>query len=263
VLPNQTRSPSQIIGELLEGHPEAASLQSEASHCRALARTAAANVIRTFAAEQAARLAYEELRHRLDPRRFRTVSLGVGLPVLGLLGAALTVLDVIELSKSLGSVAPVLPALAAAAVWLIGAWVAALASREHRWPVVGAASAAAVSLSALLAVLHGSGRHALMAGVVVSAFILALAAGAALLINRMECASLFVARQRWRRTKGVYEAAVRTERDDTEAAVVSTEAWLSLVRTRASAGTDDEHLVREAVTLAITLLENSRGQLQL
>jgi len=36
-----------------------------------------------------------------------------------------------------------------------------------------------------------------------------------------------------------------------------------LVRTRASAGTDDEHLVREAVTLAITLLENSRGQLQL
>jgi hypothetical protein len=262
VLLSQTRSPSQIIGELLAGHPEAASLHGEASHCRALARSAAENVARTFAAAQAARLAYEELRHRLDPRYVRTVDFGAGLLILALLGAGLTQFDVIELSDSLGGIAPALPALAAAAVWLTGAWVAALASREHRWPVVAATSTAAVLLGLLLAALHGFGRHTLVAGVLVSVFILVLAAGAAVLIGRMECASSFVARRRWQRARHAHEAAVRTERGDAELAAITTEAWLGIVRTRASSLADDECLVRETVTLAIAVLEGSRPQLQ-
>ena len=262
MLLSQTRSPSQIIGELLAGHPEAASLQGEATHCRALARTAAANVARTFAAAQAARLAYEELRHRLDPRYLRTVDFGAGLLILALLGAGLTLLDVIELSDSLGGIAPALPALAAAAVWLTGAWVAALASREHRWPVVAATVSVAVLLGLLLAVLHGFGRHTLVAGVLVGVFILVLAAGAAVLVGRMECASLFVARRRWRRARRAHEAAARTERDDAEVAATTTEAWLGMVRVWANSLGEDERLVRETVTLAIVLLEDSRPQLQ-
>jgi len=92
VLPGRTRTPAQIIGELLNRHPEAASLQSEASHRRALACGAAARAGRAFAAAQASRLAYEELRHQLDPRRLRTVNFAAGLLVLTLLGAGLTVL---------------------------------------------------------------------------------------------------------------------------------------------------------------------------
>lgn len=74
------------MGELLAGHPEAASLLAEASHRRALARVSAAAAGRAFATAQAARLRYEELRHRLDPRLRRTVGFGAGLIVLVLLG---------------------------------------------------------------------------------------------------------------------------------------------------------------------------------
>jgi hypothetical protein len=56
MLLSQARTPSQIIGELLAGHPEAARLQAEASHCRGLARVAAANVALKFAAAAVARL---------------------------------------------------------------------------------------------------------------------------------------------------------------------------------------------------------------
>jgi hypothetical protein len=262
VVLSHTRTPSQIIGELLTGHPEAASLQAEASHCQALARGAAANVVRTLAAALAARLAYEELRHRLDPRRRRTVDFAAGLLILALLGAGLTLLDTIVLSGSLGGTSPGLLALAAAGVWLTGAWVAALASREGRWPVVVAASVVAGMLALLLAAVHSSGRHSVAAGVLVSVFILVLAVGAAVLIARIECASLFVARRRWHRARAVHETAVRTEQSDAEAAAVATEAWLGTVRTRASSFADDEHLVHETVALAVALLEDSRPQLQ-
>jgi hypothetical protein len=124
------RSPSQIIGEMLTGHPEAASLLAEASHCQALARASAAIVRRTFAAAQVTRLGCEGLLHRLDPRRRRTVNFGSGLLIIGLMGAGLTLLDAIEL----GGMWAVLPALAITAVWLTGAWLAALACRDRRWP---------------------------------------------------------------------------------------------------------------------------------
>ena len=95
--PDDPRTPSQIMGELLTGHPEAASLLAEASHRRALARNSAAAVRRAFAMAHGARLHYEELRHRLDPRARRTIGFAPGLAVLVLLGAGLTLLDVIEL----------------------------------------------------------------------------------------------------------------------------------------------------------------------
>ena len=73
VLPDRPLRPSKILRELLTGHQEAASLLGEASHRQALAQESAARVARRFAALQAARLYYEELRHRLDPRCRRTV----------------------------------------------------------------------------------------------------------------------------------------------------------------------------------------------
>jgi hypothetical protein len=259
VLPGHTRTPSQIIGELLTGHPEAASLQAEASHCRALARSSAANAGQAFAAEQAARLRYEELRHRLDPRR-RTVDFGAGLLILALLGAGLTLLGVIELN-GLGQTSSVLSALAAAGVWLTGAWLAALASRDHRWPLILADSIAAVLLGLLLAVLHGFDHGSAVFGILLSACILVLAGGAAVLMARMESPSLFAARWRWHQAQAVHKAAVQTEQDDVEAATVATEAWLSLVRTRASTLADDEHLVHDTAAMAVALLESGRPQL--
>ena len=74
VLPGQVPTPSQILSELLTGHPKAVSLQAEASHCRALALCSATKVSREFTAAQAARLDYDELRHRLEPRRRRSGS---------------------------------------------------------------------------------------------------------------------------------------------------------------------------------------------
>ena len=168
----------------------------------------------------------------------------------------------VQLNDSLGGLAPALPALAAAAVWLTGAWVAALASREHRWPVVAATVSVAVLLGLLLAVLHGFGRHTLVAGVLVGVFILVLDGrrGSAHRAHGMRVAVR--ARRRWRRARRAHEAAARTERDDAEMAAITTEAWLGMVRIWANSLGEDQRLVRETVTLAIALLEDSRPQLQ-
>jgi hypothetical protein len=78
----------------------------------------------------------------------------------------------------------------------------------------------------------------------------------------MESGSLFAARWRWHRTQAACEAATRLEQEDREALGVATEAWLSLVRTRASAVADgDEHLVQATVALAAILIEGARPQL--
>jgi hypothetical protein len=263
VIPGYTRTPSQIINELLNGHPEAASLQGEASHCRALTRVSAANVSRAFAAEQAARLGYEELRHRLDPRRRRTAHFGGGLLVLVLIGTGLTLLDYLELSGLLGRNSSVILAAATTVVWLTGTWLAALPTRERRWRMVLAAATAAVLLSLALTAAHGIGRASVVFGVLLSMFILVLAGGATALMARMEFASLFVARRRWYRARAIYEAAVRTEQDDAEAAAVASQAWLGMVRSRASAVADDEQLVHETMALAAALLESGHSQLPL
>ncbi len=105
----QTPPRSQILDELLTSHPEAASLLAEASHCHALASSSAANVGQAFTAAQAARLSYEELRHRLDPRRRRTIHFGAGLILLIVLGG-------------MGSVLPTLAATAHRS-WVFGVLV--------------------------------------------------------------------------------------------------------------------------------------------
>jgi hypothetical protein len=99
---------------------------SHVQKSRELATAYLTHASQAFDAAQAARLGYEELQHRLDRRRVRTVGLAAGLLALTLVGAGLALLDANELSVVLGPVRPVLPALAAAAVWLAGSWVAAL-----------------------------------------------------------------------------------------------------------------------------------------
>lgn len=258
MLPGHMRTPAQIIGELLAGHPEAVSLQAEASHCRALARSSAACARQEFDAAQAARLGYEELRHRLDPRRARTIGLGAGLLALTLVGAGLTLLDAVELSGVLGPVRSVFPAVASAAVWLAGAWIAALASRERRWSVCAAAGIAGVLLGLLQAALRGFGHQNVLFGALIGVLILGLASAAAVLMARMESSSLFAARRRWHRARAAHRAALRIEQDDREAATVATDSWLGLVRTRASVLAGDERVVQETVALAIDLLESGQ-----
>ena len=261
MLPVHSHTPAQIIGELLTGHPEAASLQAEASHCQALASVSTARAEQARTTAQAVRPAFEELRHRLDPRRRHTVDFGAGLLILALLGAGLTLLDVIQLHGLLGGTSSVLVALLAAVVWLTGAWVAALAGREHHRHAVLAATVAALGLGLLLAASHGSSHRSMLFGALVSAFILALAAGAAVLMARMESVSLFLARRRWHRARAAYAAAARTEHQDVEMAAIAIQAWLGLVRSRAGTLADDRELVDETLALAVELVQGGHTQL--
>jgi hypothetical protein len=274
VLPDHRPSPVKIIGELLANHPEAASLLAEASHRRALAVCSAAVVRLKFNAAQAARLAYEELRHRLEPRRSHLVDYLAGLLLLLGLSATLAMLNLIEFSGFLGGLSSAFPALAATAVWLTAAWLAAVAVRRRRGIVVAAIIGAAVLLVLALVALHGLGAHqgwpavtghacgSMVFAAVTGAFILVLTAGAASLVAHLEPASLLVARRRWYRARAAHEAAVATEHADAEAAAIATQAWLALVKTRAIAvAAGDEHLVRDTVALARVILESARPDL--
>jgi hypothetical protein len=264
--PEHRPTPAQIIGELLLNHPEAASLLARATHWRSLAVWSAATARRKFAAAQAARLGYEELGHLLDPRRRHPINFAVGLLLLVVLSAGLVMLDVIEL----GGLRSVLPALAAAAVWLTGAWLGAVAAHQRRWILVAAVTAAAILLGLLLVALHGLGPHPgwsalsgrAVFGALTGAFILVLTAGAAVLIAHLEPASLQVARQRWYRARAAYEEAVETEQADTQAAAVAAESWLGLVRARVTAiAADEDSLVQATVAFAAALVGDGRLQL--
>jgi hypothetical protein len=270
VLSDDRPTPAKIIGELLTNHPEAASLLSEASHCRALAVCSATVARLKFAAAQTARLAYEELRHRLEPRRSHPIHFAVGLFLLLVLGAGLAMLNLIELSGLLGALSSVLPALAATAVWLTLAWLAAVAARQRRWALVAVIVGAALLLGLLLIGLHGFAPHPLrptvdastVFGGLTGAFIVVLTAGAAALIAHMEPASLLVARRRWHRARTAHEEAVETERADAQAAALAAQAWLGLVRARVTAlAASEERLVQDTVALAAVLMESARPQL--
>jgi len=272
--PDHRPAPAQIVGELLSSHPEAASLLGQASHCRALAVCSAGTTRLRFAAAQAARLAYEELRRGLEPRGRHLVYFGVGLVLICALAAGLAVLDLIELSGLLGGSGSVLPALGATAVWVTLAWLGAAAVRQRHWALVASIAAAAVLLELLLIALHGfepppgwpaDAAHAtvsLLVGTLIGTFILVLTAGAGALVFCMEPSSLLLARRHWHRARTAYEDAVETERADAEAAAVAAEAWLGLVRTRVTAvAAGDEHLMRATVDLAEILLESGRPEL--
>lgn len=272
--PDHRPIPAKIIGELLTNHPEAASLLGHASHCRALAVCSAITTRLRFAAAQAARLAYEELRHRLQPRGGNPVHFGVGLLLLFLLSVGLAMLDLIELSSLLGGPRSVLPALAATAAWVTAAWLGTVAVRQRRWALVAGIGAAGALLGLLLVVLHGLGPHpgwptagghstgSMVFGALTGALTLVLTVGVGALVAYMEPASLLLARRRWHRARTAHEEAVKAERVDVEAAAVAAEAWLGLVRTWVTAiAADDERLVQTTVALAAVLMESSRPEL--
>lgn len=267
-------TPARIIGELLTSHPEAGSLLAEASHRQALAAWSAADTGTKFRGAQAARRAYEELWHRLEPRRGRPVPFDVGLLVLAVVGGGLAMLDLVELSGLPGGPGPALLALAATAVWMTIASLAAVTGRRRRWALLSGIVAAAMALGLLLVALHafaphpgwpaadGRSRGGGILGVLVAAFILVLVAGAAALIARMEPAGLLAARRRWHGTRASYEEAVRVQQADLEAAAIATEAWLGLVRawvTTVARG--EEQLIAETVALAVALAETGRAKL--
>lgn len=266
-------TPARIIGELLTSHPEAESLLAEASHRQALAAWSAADTGTKFRGAQAARRAYEELWHRLEPRRGRPVPFDVGLLVLAVAGGGLAMLDLVELSGLPGGPGPALLALAATAVWVTIASLATVTGRRRRWALLSGIVAAAIALGLLLVALHafaphpgwpaGGGRsRGGILGVLVAAFILVLVAGAAALIGRMETAGLLAARRRGHRARASYEEAVRVRQADLEAAAVAAEAWLGLVRawvTTVARG--EEQLIGETVALAVALAETGRPKL--
>ena len=272
--PEGRPTPATVIGGLLTSHPEAESLLAEASHRRALAVCSAVFTRMKFAAAQATRLAYEELRHRLEPRRRRSLHLGVGLLLLVVLSSGLAMLVLVELSGWLGGPSAALPALAATAVWLTVAWLAAVAVLRRRWALVAAVISAALLLELLLVVLYGLSPHpggtpgsghnhgSAIFGVLTGVFILVLTAGASVLMAHMESPSLLQARLRWHRARAAYEEAASTQQADAEAAAVAVEAWLGLVRVRATAiAADDERLVRDTLALAAVLVERGRPEL--
>jgi hypothetical protein len=270
--PDHRPTPGTIIGELLTSHPEAASLLAEASHWRALAACSAVFTRVRFTAAQAARLAYEELQHRLEPRRRHPVHFGLGVLILLVVSAGLAMLIVIELSGWLGGPRSALPALAATAVWLTVAWLAVLAVLRRRWALVIPIIGVAILLELLLIALHGlspvgapasqQDRASMIFGILTGAFILVLTAGAAVLMAQMESPRLQAARQRWHRARAAYEQAAATHQTDTEAAAVAVAAWLGLVRTRVTEiADDDERLIHDTMALAAVLVERSRPEL--
>jgi hypothetical protein len=270
--PDHRPNPATIIGDLLTSHPEAHSLLAEASHRQALMVCSAVIARVKFSKAQAARLAYEELRHRLEPRRRHPLHFGMGLLLLVVVSAGLVLLVLIELSGLLGGSRSVLSALSATAVWLTVAWLAVLVVRRRRWTLIAAVLASAMLLEVLIVALHtlsphpggpdSTGHGSALFGALLGAFILMLTAGAAVLMAHMEPASVLLARQRWHQARSAYEEASATQQSDVEAAAVAAEAWLGLVRARVTeVAAGDESLARDTVALAAGLVQSGRPQL--
>jgi hypothetical protein len=247
------RAAHLLVGRVLSGHQEARSLLSEASHRRVLAEQSAAAAAGAAAAADMARLRYEELRHRADPRAERPFPFWMALVFLVAIGAGLAGLARIELvSLPGGEVA----AAAVAAVWIAGAWLAAAAHREGHAGRAAVAWAAAVALVALLTVLHavaapGWGRS--LAGLLWAVLSGAIAVAAAALIRRAEPMALAQARGRWRRAQAHQAAVMRTSLADAQSAAIARESWLGLVRS-AAAGQGDEQLTRDSTDVAAGLI---------
>ena len=236
--PDHRPTPATIIGELLANHPEAASLLAEASHCRALAACSAA-CTRRRVRRGPGRPAWRASSSGTGSGHavvMRSISSSGSLLVV-VLGAGLATLNVIELNGLPGGPRPVPLALAAAAVWLTGAWLAAIAVRQQRWAAVAGIGVVAVMLGLLLVALHGLGPHpgwpasgyalgSTVLAVLTGTFILVLAIGATALMIHMEPACLLMARRRWHQAQAAYEEAAETEQADVEAVAVAGEAWL-------------------------------------
>lgn len=247
------RAAHELVGRVLSGHQEARSLLSEASHRRVLSEQSATVADSAAAAADTARLRYEELRHRVDPRAERPLSFWTALLLVVVVSAGLTGLARIELAAVPGRQ---VAAAAVAAVWIAGAWLAATARREGHTGRVATAWAAAAALAALLAVLHamvapGWGRF--LMGVLWALLSGAIAVTAAALIRRAEPVTLAQARWRWRRAQAHHAETVRTSLADAQSAAIVKESWLSLVRSSAAAQ-GDELLTRDAADVAADMI---------
>lgn len=269
VQPEHQQTPGSIVGSLLDEHPEALVLLAEAGHRWALAACSAADARLMFRAAQAARLGYEELRHRIDPRRQRPVDIGAGLLCLLVLAAGIAVLDFVELSGLLGGLTSVPSTLAATVVWLTMSWLGALAARQHRWAELRLIATVAALLGLLLMTLYAFtphpgwpsfGEHApgsTVAGILFGVLTLLLTVGAGIVIASLEPPGLLPARRRWRRAQGAYEEAEATSRADQEADAIATHAWLGLVRVWATAIVPgEEQLISETAALAAAMIQS-------
>ncbi|HVT66649.1 MAG TPA: hypothetical protein VHF26_02795, partial [Trebonia sp.] len=103
--PDDQPTPESVLAGLLLEQPEAAPLLGEARHRRALADGSAADAEFRFRELQAARLRYEQLRRRDDPRHRLPVDFAAGLLALLVFGAGLAVLNFVELSGLLSGLA--------------------------------------------------------------------------------------------------------------------------------------------------------------
>jgi hypothetical protein len=234
------------VGGLLTGHPEARTLLSEASHWHGLAAHSAALAATASRAADLARLHYEELCHRLDPRGHRRTRYEVACALVAAIGLALAGLARIELAPWIdvtGRPAGWLVATAMAALWLSGAWLAAFSGRLRRVLLAVAAGAVTALLSGLVGTLP-------MVLLAVLSGLLALVAAA--LLACTEPAALARGRRHWRRASRHRDAAAATAQSDAEAATISRESWLGLVR--AATAVEDEQVAREAIAVATGMI---------
>jgi hypothetical protein len=262
--------PSQILDELLASQ-EGAGLQRQAAQYGALAISYSDRAERERDTADAAQCRYGGLVHRLDPSHRRRVQFGDGLLLLSVLAAAINVVDTIELGPPFAGLRLLLATLAANAAWLTLTWLAGLASREQRWTTVAWAAGTASVLALLLAAVHGTDPHrgwptgwgedyqSTAYGILLGLLLVALCAGAAILIAYLEPASCAVARRRWHRARVSYWAAEERKLAETQAAETARAAWLDLVRSYAGGTTGGSQEVVEAtVALAADLLANGR-----
>lgn len=239
--PQHAVAARQLVGRILTGHPEARSLLAEASHCRALAGQSQAAVTQACGAMTAARLRYEELGHRLDPRRQRPLHFCGGLVLVSAIGTGLAVASWIDLSGPLSGWMVPAAAAAGTAAWVGGAWLAALASREQSRGRLAALAVAAAALAVLLAAQRAAWAltrppdlwYSLSVGVVAAVLDAALAVVAAAVIARIQPLAVWLARRSWRQARAAHQAAVRIQFADAEAASIALAGWLGLVRAQA------------------------------
>jgi hypothetical protein len=152
-----------------------------------------------------------------------------------------------------------------------GAWLFVLAMRDSRRiasaALIGAATVLVLFLAALRSFGTFPGRSTewdhVGQGAMLGLLICLLAASAAVLIARMEPASVLLARRRWHQARAEHAAAVRLEHADDEAASVAREAWLRLVRTHAStvATASGNYVVHDSVVLASALQDLGRPRM--
>jgi hypothetical protein len=247
-----------LVDGLIAADPEVESQLLATSHSHVLAASSAADARTASEARRAARRRCETLRNVHDPRRRRHVHVALGFAGCVLAGAALIVLNRFELHAILAGSLAAAVVLAAAGVWLGGAWCVALARRDDRRRTVVALAAAAVLLDALLAALYALGAADTwltdLPGMVVALLITGVAVVASTLMEFTEPAFVASARWQWRRAEARYRRAAVVAGEDAQSAAAAMTAWLTLIRARLAAAIGgDDCLMRECLAYAASI----------